>query len=47
MAERGIIDANNNFKTENWWARQDLNLGLTDYEVVDLHRNIAIKCISA
>jgi hypothetical protein len=32
MAKRGIIDAKNNFKSENWWARQDLNLGPTDYE---------------
>jgi hypothetical protein len=27
-----MIEAKGNVKTENWWARQDLNLGPTDYE---------------
>ena len=29
---QGMIEAKDNVKTENWWARQDLNLGPTDYE---------------
>jgi hypothetical protein len=29
---QGMIKAKINVKTENWWARQDLNLGPTDYE---------------
>ena len=32
MVMQGMNEAKDNFNTENWWARQDLNLGPTDYE---------------
>ena len=32
MVMQGMVKANDNVKSENWWARQDLNLGPTDYE---------------